>query len=83
MIRARNLVRFSETSFANALGLDATVPIEIDDTLTYEPVAIDPAQVAGGSAREPARAPASPGPAGRGARPAVAAPARGISPTSR
>jgi TolC family type I secretion outer membrane protein len=46
VIRARNLVRFSETSFANALGLDATVPIEIDDTLTYEPVAIDPAQVA-------------------------------------
>jgi outer membrane protein TolC len=46
VIRARNLVRFSETSFANALGLDATVPIEIDDALTYEPVAIDPAQVA-------------------------------------
>ena len=46
VIRARNLVRFSETSFANALGLDATVPIQIDDTLTYEAVAIDPAQVA-------------------------------------
>jgi TolC family type I secretion outer membrane protein len=46
VIRARNLVRFSETSFANALGLDATVPIEIDDTLTYEPIAIDPTQVA-------------------------------------
>jgi outer membrane protein TolC len=46
VIRARNLVRFSETSFANALGLDATVPIEIDDVLTYEPVAIDPAQLA-------------------------------------
>ena len=46
VIRARNLVRFSETSFANALGLDATVPIEIDDTLTYEPVSIDPVQVA-------------------------------------
>jgi outer membrane protein len=46
VIRARNLVRFSETSFANALGLDATVPIEIDDTLTYEPVALDPAQLA-------------------------------------
>jgi TolC family type I secretion outer membrane protein len=46
VIRARNLVRFSETSFANALGLDATVPIEIDDVLTYEPVAMDPAQLA-------------------------------------
>ncbi len=46
VIRARNLVRFSETSFANALGLDATAPIEIDDTLTYEAVAIDPAQMA-------------------------------------
>jgi TolC family type I secretion outer membrane protein len=46
VIRARNLVRFSETSLANALGLDATAPIEIDDTLTYEPVAIDPAQLA-------------------------------------
>jgi TolC family type I secretion outer membrane protein len=46
VIRARNLVRFSETSFANALGLDATVAIEIDDVLTYEPVAFDPAQLA-------------------------------------
>ena len=46
VIRARNLVRFSETSLANALGLDATAPIEIDDILTYEPVAIDPAQLA-------------------------------------
>jgi TolC family type I secretion outer membrane protein len=46
VIRARNLVRFSETSFANALGLDATVPIEIEGSLAYEPVAIDPAQLA-------------------------------------
>ncbi len=46
VIRARNLVRFSETSLANALGLDATASIEIDDVLTYEPVAIDPAQLA-------------------------------------
>jgi TolC family type I secretion outer membrane protein len=46
VIRARNLVRFSETSLANALGLDATAPIEIVDTLTYEPVALDPAQLA-------------------------------------
>jgi outer membrane protein len=46
VIRARNLVRLSETSFANALGLDATVPIEIQDELTYEPVAMDPAQLA-------------------------------------
>jgi outer membrane protein TolC len=46
VIRARNLVRFSEASFANALGLDATVPIEIADTLTYEAVGLDPAQLA-------------------------------------
>jgi TolC family type I secretion outer membrane protein len=46
VIRARNLVRFSEASFANALGLDATVPIEIADTLTYDAVALDPAQLA-------------------------------------
>jgi outer membrane protein TolC len=46
VIRARNLVRFSETSLANALGLDATVPIEINDILTYEPVALDAVQLA-------------------------------------
>jgi TolC family type I secretion outer membrane protein len=46
VIRARNLIRFSEASFANALGLDATVPIEIADTLTYEAVGLDPAQLA-------------------------------------
>lgn len=46
VIRARNLVRFSETTLANALGLDATAPIEIVDTLTYEPVGLDPAQLA-------------------------------------
>ena len=45
VIRARNLVRFTETSLANALGLDATVPIEIDDILTYEPVMLDPSQL--------------------------------------
>jgi TolC family type I secretion outer membrane protein len=46
VIRARNLVRFSQTSLANALGLDATVPIEIEDILTYEAVALDPVQLA-------------------------------------
>jgi outer membrane protein TolC len=45
VIRARNLVRFSETSLANALGLEATVPIEIEDTLTYEPVTLDSTQL--------------------------------------
>ena len=45
VIRARNLVRFTETSLANALGLEATVPIEIDDILTYEPVMLDPSQL--------------------------------------
>jgi TolC family type I secretion outer membrane protein len=45
VIRARNLVRFTQTSLANALGLEATVPIEIEDILVYEPVALDPAQL--------------------------------------
>ena len=45
VIRARNLVRLSETSLANALGLEATVPIEIEDTLTYEPVTLDSRQL--------------------------------------
>lgn len=45
VIRARNLVRFTETSLANALGLEATVPIEIDDILTYEPVVLDSTQL--------------------------------------
>jgi len=45
VIRARNLVRFTETSLANALGLEATVPIEIEDTLNYEPVSLDSAQL--------------------------------------
>jgi outer membrane protein len=45
VIRARNLVRLTETSLANALGLEATVPIEIDDILTYEPVTLDSAQL--------------------------------------
>jgi outer membrane protein TolC len=45
VIRARNLVRLSETSLANALGLEATVPIEIEDNLTYEPVTLDSTQL--------------------------------------
>lgn len=45
VIRARNLVRFTESSLANALGLEATTRIEIEDTLTYEPVALDEAQL--------------------------------------
>lgn len=45
VIRARNLVRLTETSLANALGLEATVPIEIEDTLTYEPVSLDSTQL--------------------------------------
>ena len=45
VIRARNLVRLSETTLANALGLEATVPIEIEDNLNYEPVSLDSAQL--------------------------------------
>jgi outer membrane protein TolC len=43
VIRARNNVRLAETTLANALGLEATRAIEIDDVLVYEPVSIDPA----------------------------------------
>jgi TolC family type I secretion outer membrane protein len=45
VIRARNLVRLSQTTLANALGLEATVPIEINDILTYEPVTLDSTQL--------------------------------------
>jgi outer membrane protein len=45
VIRARNLVRISETTLANALGLEATVPIEIEDNLNYEPVSLDSTQL--------------------------------------
>lgn len=41
VIRARNLVRLTEASLANALGLEATVAVEIEDILTFEPVALD------------------------------------------
>ncbi len=45
VIRARNLVRISVTTLANALGLEATAPIEIEDNLNYEPVSLDSAQL--------------------------------------
>ena len=41
LIRARNAVRFAEANLANALGLSATTPIDIEDILTYEPVVLD------------------------------------------
>jgi TolC family type I secretion outer membrane protein len=41
LIRARNAVRFAEANLANALGLNATTPIDIEDILTYEPVVLD------------------------------------------
>ena len=83
VIRARNLVRFSETSFANALGLDATVPIEIDDILTYEPVAIDPAQLAVEALGNRPELRAGPGPARRRRAPSWPGPAPDTCPTSR
>lgn len=43
VIRARNLSRLTETTLANALGLAATVSLEIEDILVYEPVVLDPA----------------------------------------
>jgi outer membrane protein TolC len=42
-IRARNLVRIAQTNLANALGLEATAQLEIEDILTYEPVVLDQA----------------------------------------
>jgi outer membrane protein len=45
VIRARNSVRLAQTTLANAVGLEATVPLEIEDILTYEPVALDSAQL--------------------------------------
>jgi outer membrane protein len=40
-IRARNLVRFSEVNLANAMGLEATTAIQIQDNLNFEPVPLD------------------------------------------
>src|SRR5262245_1812434 len=40
-IRARNLVQLNQVTLANALGLPATTPIEVQDILTYEPIALD------------------------------------------
>lgn len=42
LIRARNQVRLAETSLAAAIGLEAQVPLEVEDVLSYEPVALDP-----------------------------------------
>jgi TolC family type I secretion outer membrane protein len=41
VIRARNNVRLAETTLANALGLDASVAVEVEDILVYEPVSLD------------------------------------------
>jgi len=41
-IRARNQVRLAETTLANALGLEATTPVQIEDILSFEPVPLDP-----------------------------------------
>lgn len=40
-IRARNNIRLAETNLAIALGLEATTPIEVQDILAFEPVAVD------------------------------------------
>ncbi|HEV8309817.1 MAG TPA: TolC family protein [Methylomirabilota bacterium] len=43
VIRARNQVRLAETTLANALGLEATTTVEIQDILGFEPVTLDAA----------------------------------------
>ena len=40
VIVARNNVRLAQTTLANALGLEATTPLEIEDVLTYEAVVL-------------------------------------------
>ncbi len=42
VIRARNSVRLAETALANALGLEARTPVEVQDILAYDPVPLDP-----------------------------------------
>ncbi|MGH7318174.1 MAG: TolC family protein [Candidatus Rokuibacteriota bacterium] len=42
VIRARNDVRLAETALANALGLEARTPVEVQDILAYDPVSLDP-----------------------------------------
>jgi len=42
VIRARNAVRLAETSLANAIGLDTTPALEIQDILGFTPAAFDP-----------------------------------------
>lgn len=42
VIRARNAVRLAETSLANAIGLDTTPALEVQDILGFTPAAFDP-----------------------------------------
>jgi outer membrane protein len=42
LIRARNAVRLAEASLANAMGLEARTPLDVEDVLDYEPVLLDP-----------------------------------------
>jgi TolC family type I secretion outer membrane protein len=41
-IQARNLVQLNQVTLANALGLEASTPFQVQDILNYEAVAIDP-----------------------------------------
>jgi outer membrane protein len=40
-IQARNLVALAQVTLANALGLEAATPLQIEDILNYEPVTLD------------------------------------------
>ncbi|MBI2467962.1 MAG: TolC family protein [Candidatus Rokubacteria bacterium] len=42
VIRARNAVRLAETSLANALGLDTTPELELQDILAFTPALFEP-----------------------------------------
>ena len=42
LIQARNLVALAQTTLINAIGLQSTTPLEVEDILGYEPVTLVP-----------------------------------------
>lgn len=52
LIRARNAERLARVALATAMGLPATTPIQIQDNLVYQPVALDRARLAAEALRQ-------------------------------